>query len=139
MAQGESPPPASSDAQERPDSRLRLGLEQTLLAWIRTGLALMGFGFVLARFGLFLQQLEERGNAVDRQVHTSLWFGILLIMIGVVVNLIAAVLHYPYMAQARRGETDLPPTWRLALVLAFLMALVGLAMTLLLIFMERRT
>lgn len=34
-----------------------LAAERTLLAWIRTGLALMGFGFVVARFGLFLQQL----------------------------------------------------------------------------------
>ena len=30
-----------------------LAAERTLLAWIRTGLALMGFGFVVARFGLF--------------------------------------------------------------------------------------
>ena len=35
-----------------------LAAERTLLAWIRTGLALMGFGFVVARFGLFLQQLQ---------------------------------------------------------------------------------
>jgi len=35
-----------------------LAAERTLLAWIRTGLALMGFGFVVARFGLFLQQLR---------------------------------------------------------------------------------
>ena len=35
-----------------------LAAERTLLAWIRTGLAMMGFGFVVARFGLFLQQLE---------------------------------------------------------------------------------
>ena len=30
-----------------------LAAERTFLAWIRTGLALMGFGFVVARFGLF--------------------------------------------------------------------------------------
>jgi hypothetical protein len=35
-----------------------LAAERTLLAWIPTGLALMGFGFVVARFGLFLQQLQ---------------------------------------------------------------------------------
>ncbi len=35
-----------------------LAAERTYLAWIRTGLALMGFGFVVARFGLFLKQLE---------------------------------------------------------------------------------
>jgi uncharacterized membrane protein YidH (DUF202 family) len=33
---------------------------RTRLAWIRTGLALMGFGFVVARFGLFLQHLRTQ-------------------------------------------------------------------------------
>ena len=37
------------------DARDYLAAEQTFLAWIRTGLSLMGFGFVVARFGLFLQ------------------------------------------------------------------------------------
>ncbi len=35
-----------------------LAAERTLLAWIRTGLALMGFGFVVARFGLFIRELQ---------------------------------------------------------------------------------
>ena len=35
-----------------------LAVERTFLAWIRTGLAQTGFGFVVARFGLFLQQLQ---------------------------------------------------------------------------------
>jgi len=34
-----------------------LAAERTVLAWIRTGIALMGLGFVLARFGLFLEEL----------------------------------------------------------------------------------
>ena len=36
-----------------------LAAERTLLAWIRTGLALMGFGFVVARFGIFLQEFQK--------------------------------------------------------------------------------
>lgn len=39
-----------------------LAAERTLLAWIRTGLALMGFGFVVARFGVFLQQVQFAQN-----------------------------------------------------------------------------
>jgi hypothetical protein len=47
-----------------PESQAKAGLsdllaaEGTFLAWIRTGLALMGFGFVVARFGLFLKQMQ---------------------------------------------------------------------------------
>jgi uncharacterized membrane protein YidH (DUF202 family) len=35
-----------------------LAAERTLLAWIRTGLALMGFGFVVARFGRFVHESQ---------------------------------------------------------------------------------
>ena len=39
------------------DPRIYFAAERTLLAWVRTGLAMMGFGFVVARFGLFLREL----------------------------------------------------------------------------------
>jgi putative membrane protein len=122
---GLGPPPPETPA----DSRLRLGLETTLLAWIRTGLALMGFGFVVARFGLFLQewiQINHVGSA--KQIGLSLWFGVALIGLGVAVNVIAAVMHYPFLLRFRRGEDDLPATWRLGLVLAGALALVGVVM-----------
>ncbi len=47
-----------TETRQRAGLRDYLAAERTLLAWIRTGLALMGFGFVVARFGLFLQQLQ---------------------------------------------------------------------------------
>jgi putative membrane protein len=64
-----------------------LATERTLLAWIRTGLALMGFGFVVARFGLFLQQLQATQRATAaRPYGLSLWFGFALIAVGIIVN-----------------------------------------------------
>lgn len=35
--------------------RLHQANERTMLAWIRTGIALMAFGFAIARFGVFLR------------------------------------------------------------------------------------
>jgi inner membrane protein YidH len=47
-----------AEINQRADLRGYLAAERTFLAWTRTGLALMGFGFVVARFALFLQQLQ---------------------------------------------------------------------------------
>ncbi|MEM9945649.1 MAG: DUF202 domain-containing protein, partial [Cyanobacteria bacterium P01_D01_bin.36] len=49
-----SPPPT-----RRPDrQREHQANERTFLAWLRTSISLIGFGFAIARFGLFIQQLE---------------------------------------------------------------------------------
>jgi uncharacterized membrane protein YidH (DUF202 family) len=69
-----------------------LAAERTLLAWIRTGLALMGFGFVVARFGLFLQQvqlIQQHATAAAPSYGESLWFGTALIALGVVMPISA--------------------------------------------------
>jgi uncharacterized membrane protein YidH (DUF202 family) len=51
--------------EEKPGADLRdyLAEERTFLAWIRTGLTLMGFGFVVARFGLFLRLHDLKAAA----------------------------------------------------------------------------
>ena len=70
---------ASAEAGQRATLSDYLAAERTLVAWIRTALALMGFGFVVARFGLFLQQLQIVQYASS--VHSyglSLWFGSLM-------------------------------------------------------------
>jgi len=58
-----------------------LAAERTFLAWIRTGLALMGFGFVVARFVLFLKMLQiGQSNLELRPYGLSFWFGTALIL-----------------------------------------------------------
>src|SRR5580704_8641838 len=81
-----------------------LAAERTVLAWIRTGLALMGFGFVVARFGLFLQELQAVQHSFPAQSFgLSLWFGTALIAIGVLVNLFAAWQHARLVRELDRG------------------------------------
>ena len=111
-----------------------LAAERTLLAWIRTGLALMGFGFVVARFGLFLQQLQ----LVQRipQAHSSglsLWFGTALIASGVLVNVLAGSHHLRLVRQLDRGEKFRSHSSIQAVTIAIFLALVGLGMAIYLI------
>lgn len=45
------------------DARVYMANERTILAWIRTGVALMGFGFVVARFGDFLREISAQTSS----------------------------------------------------------------------------
>jgi uncharacterized protein (DUF302 family)/uncharacterized membrane protein YidH (DUF202 family) len=105
-----------------------LAAERTLLAWVRTGLALMGFGFVVARFGLFLQQIQIIQHVpLTESYGLSLWFGTVLIVLGVIVNLFSGWQYVRLVRDLDRGEpTHCPSTY--TVTIAFLLALVGLAM-----------
>src|SRR6266481_4856193 len=96
---------APTEIRRRGQLRDYLAAEQTFLAWIRTGLALMGFGFVVARFGLFLQQLRVVDHAPSAPSYgVSLWFGTALIAVGVAVNLSSAWRHVRLVRELVRGE-----------------------------------
>jgi uncharacterized protein (DUF302 family)/uncharacterized membrane protein YidH (DUF202 family) len=111
-----------------------LAAERTFLAWIRTGLALMGFGFVVARFGLFLRALQIGQPSLPAQSYgLSFWFGTALIVLGVVVNILSARRHVRLVQDLNRGGTAFSRPSSLAVVVALTLALVGLAMAIYLI------
>lgn len=117
------------------DIRDYLAAERTLLAWIRTGLALMGFGFVVARFGLFLQRLQliEGYSSAHQSNGFSLWFGTALIVVGVGVNILSGVQHARLVRALDRGQISLSRPSTQAVAIAFFLALVGLAMAIYLV------
>jgi putative membrane protein len=71
------------------DPRVLFAAERTLLAWQRSAIALMGFGFVVERFGLFLQMVAHQPQS-ESQRGFSLGLGVLLLVLGAAVALISA-------------------------------------------------
>ncbi len=111
-----------------------LAAERTLLAWIRTGLALMGFGFVVARFALFLQQIQVMQRVPAAHSYgLSLWFGTALIAVEVTVNAFAGWRHLRLVRELDHGETDHSHPSTVVVAIAFFLALAGLAMAIYLV------
>ena len=112
------------------DPRVLLASERTLLAWIRTGLAMMGFGFVVARFGLFLRELASANTTPPDPGHlrVSQGVGTALILLGVLVNVLAAVQHARFVRRYARGEAMRPRAVSLGTVLAATLAALGAAL-----------
>lgn len=94
-----------------------LANERTFLAWIRTSLAIMGFGFVVERFGLLLR------NDVPIPNHYSALVGITLTVLGVVV-MVVALLNF---LQARKAieKKVFHPRRGFAIFMTILICLIG--------------
>jgi putative membrane protein len=113
------------------DLRDYLAEERTFLAWIRTGLTLMGFGFVVARFGLFLEVMQiTRGASVPQSHGLSRWAGAVIMATGVAINLLSIRRHLRLVSQLNRGELVGERASYLAVTLAVFLALIGMAMAL---------
>ena len=71
--------------------RTRLSVERTLMSWVRTATALIGFGFTIVTF---FDQLKKMGSEVERtallQVNLSRYLGQGLILAGIMALIVAA-------------------------------------------------
>lgn len=108
-------------ADVRGDPRVYFAAERTVLAWLRTGIAVMAFGFVVARFGLFLRLLRAQGGT-EVSHGLSPYLGAALVGLGVVATAGGALRYQRFLTTL--GAQDRPETSSPAFVLSLSWALV---------------
>ena len=111
------------------DPRVYFAAERTFLAWIRTGLGLMGVGFAVARFGLFLREMRAtEGHGVVPAMGVSVPSGVAIVVLGVLVLIASVVQHTTLIRELHDGTWQPGRVSRQAVALAVLLALVGVGM-----------
>jgi putative membrane protein len=114
--------------------RVHQANERTMLAWIRTGIALMAFGFAIARFGVFLREVASVGQVpvrLERGVGST-WVGAVLVALGMLANFLATIRYAQIRRAIDRGELGAPPATAIY-VFGITATVVGLVMTALLV------
>jgi len=107
-------------------ARDHLANERTFLAWLRTGVATIVFGFAIGRFSMALQQiLQFEGKAAPTSGLTA-WLGVVAILAGVLAILAGHMRYHQTVAQIERG-TFKPPRFIIDLS-ALLLAAFGLVL-----------
>jgi len=103
--------------------RNKLAAERTLMAWIRTSLSMISFGFTIYKF---LQVVQEQSKIPVLRPNAPRNLGLVLTGLGTFVVVVASIQHWIYVKNLRTDQPYKP--WDLSFIVAFLTAIVGAMM-----------
>ena len=117
-------PTARNVANELAKERNREAAERTLMAWIRTALSLIGFGFGIGKLAAYMDAagLHTRFDVP----HSSLIFGASFIVVGILGLLAAIVQHARILKRLSRPDFAYNAMRPIAMTVAALLMLIGL-------------
>ncbi len=106
--------------------RTAQSLDRTTLAWVRTTLTMGSFGFGLIGFFRAIREKNPTPEAIS--IHqAAIRFGEILVLLGISATVLAGISHWKAIHRMERGEIPKPARWPLSVVIAFFLAVLGMA------------
>jgi putative membrane protein len=115
-------------------ARDHLANERTFLAWVRTSVAIVVFGFAIGRFAIALRQLTELQGHAPKSTGLSVWMGTISILVGVVM-VVAGLARYR-KTRALLDEGKFEPAGFIVGLVTVITVLFGLVLAAYLIYIE---
>jgi len=116
-------------------ARDHLANERTFLAWVRTSVAIVVFGFAIGRFAVALRQLARFQGQAPKTTGLSVWMGTISIFAGVALMVAGLVRYRKTRAQLEEGKFE--PAGFIVDLVTILTVLFGLALAAYLIYVEK--
>jgi len=110
------------------DPRIYYASERTMLAWVRTGISILGVGFLVAKFGLFLRLMGYQGWMIGQQ-HVSMLVGVAFALVGSGSIGWAAWQHRQFTAALPADQLPLAYSVRSSVGIAALLASMGILLS----------
>jgi putative membrane protein len=126
--------PASTENSNR--ARDHLANERIFLAWVRTGVAIVVFGFAIGRFAIAIRQFMQIQGHIFRTAGLTVWFGAIAIFAGVLLTLAGLLRYRRTRDQLESGRFE--PAGFLIDLVGILVAMFGLALAGYLVYIQLR-
>jgi putative membrane protein len=119
------PPTETNVSTELARERTREAADRTLMAWIRTCLSLIGFGFGIAKFRDVLVEAVGLHQGAGH-LHSTLIFGLSFISLGIFGLLAAVIQHWRILTQIKFGDFQYTGFRPVVMITALILLLIGI-------------